>query len=131
MTETQADYDSPWKEALEQYFESFLAFFFPQAQTQINWQRGYESLDQEFRQVVKDAEVGRRFVDKLVKVWLQDGKETWLLIHVEVQSQADAAFTRRMYTYHYRIFDRYDHEVVSLAVLGDDQKTWRPQEYTN
>jgi len=24
-----ADYDSPWKEALEEYFEAFLAFFFP------------------------------------------------------------------------------------------------------
>lgn len=34
-----------------------------------------------------------------------------------------------MFTYHYRIFDRYEREVVSLAVLGDEQPTWRPQEY--
>jgi len=27
-----ADYDSPWKEAIEQYFAPFLAFFFPVVQ---------------------------------------------------------------------------------------------------
>jgi hypothetical protein len=31
VTVPQANYDSPWKEALEHYFEPFLAFFFPQA----------------------------------------------------------------------------------------------------
>ena len=28
MSEHRADYDSPWKEALERYFEAFMAFFF-------------------------------------------------------------------------------------------------------
>lgn len=124
-----ASYDEPWKSALEQYFEAFLAFFFPQAHGEIDWARGYESLDQELVQVVREAEVGTRFVDKLVKVWLREGEETWLLIHVEVQSQPDSGFAKRMYSYHYRIFDRYDREVVSLAVLGDDQPNWRPQGY--
>jgi hypothetical protein len=36
MTNPQADYDNPWKEALEQYFEAFLAFFFPQAHAEID-----------------------------------------------------------------------------------------------
>lgn len=34
-----------------------------------------------------------------------------------------------MFIYHYRIFDRYERGVVSLAVLGDEQPNWRPQEY--
>ena len=123
-------YDEPWKSALEQYFEAFVAFFFPQAHAEIDWQRGYESLDQEFQQVVREAEIGKRFVDKLVKVWLRDGAETWLLLHIEVQSQTDRDFAKRMYSYHYRIFDRFDREVVSLAVLGDEQKSWRPQNYS-
>jgi hypothetical protein len=129
MTNPQSDYDNPWKEALEQYFEAFLAFFFPQAHAEIDWQRQYESLDQELRQVVREAEVGKRFVDKLVKVWQRNGEEAWVLIHVEVQSQEDANFAKRMYTYHYRIFDRYNRQVVSLAVLGDENPTWRPQAY--
>src|SRR2546421_12488501 len=29
------DYDSPWKEAIEQYFPAFIAFFFPDIHTDI------------------------------------------------------------------------------------------------
>lgn len=128
-TAPSANYDAPWKEALERYFEPFLAFFFPQIHAEIDWQLSYESLDSEFQQVVRDAEIGKRFVDKLVKVWRRDGQETWVLIHVEIQSQYDSDFAKRMYTYSYRIFDRYNRDVVSLAILGDDQPNWRPQAY--
>src|SRR5436305_396482 len=31
-----ADYDSPWKEALDRYFEAFLLFFFPHAHADPN-----------------------------------------------------------------------------------------------
>ncbi len=34
-----------------------------------------------------------------------------------------------MYVYNHRLFDKYDQEVISLAVLGDDQATWRPTSY--
>ena len=29
MSIQPTDYDSPWKEALERYFQEFMAFFFP------------------------------------------------------------------------------------------------------
>ena len=77
------DYDSPWKEAMDYYFQAFLLLLFPKVHAQIDWARGYESLDKEFQQVVREAEFGRRYVDKLVKVWLLDGAECWVLIHVE------------------------------------------------
>src|SRR5207253_5432946 len=59
--------------------------------------------------------------DKLFKVWLQEGDEVWLLIHIEVQGQAQAIFPQRMFVYNSRTFDRYNRAVVSLAVLADDQ----------
>ena len=40
-----ADFDSPWKEALDVYFQAFLAFFFPAIHNDINWSRGFEFLD--------------------------------------------------------------------------------------
>ncbi len=123
------DYDSPWKEALDLYFEQCLAFFFPLAHADIDWGRGHETLDKEFQQVVRAAEQGRRYVDKLVKVWLKSGAEQWLLIHVEVQTSRESEFPKRMYVYNYRIFDRYDREVVSFAILGDDDPNWRPDHY--
>ena len=69
MTNRRADYDNPWKEALSIYFQPFMTFFFPQIDRNIEWSRGYEELDKEFQQVVRDAEIGSREADKLVKVW--------------------------------------------------------------
>jgi hypothetical protein len=123
------DYDSPWKEALDAYFEPFLALLFPEVHRRIDWSRGYESLDKEFQQVVREAEVGRRYVDKLVKVWTMDGAECWVLVHVEVQTARDAEFPKRMYVYNYRVFDRYNRPVTSLAVLADDDPAWRPTDF--
>jgi hypothetical protein len=34
-----------------------------------------------------------------------------------------------MYTYNYRIFDHYDEEVISLAILSDDNQSYRPCRY--
>jgi hypothetical protein len=104
---------------------------FPEVHRQIDWSRGYESLDKELQQVVREAELGRRYVDKLVKVWATDGVECWVLIHVEVQTTSEADFPKRMYVYNYRIFDRYNRPVASLAVLADDSPTWRPTDFRN
>jgi hypothetical protein len=123
------DYDSPWKDALDRYFQAFLALFFPYIHADIDWSRGYEALDKEFQQLVPDAEVGRRYVDKLFKVWRRDGSEQWVLIHIEVQTSPDPKFGRRMFVYNYRVFDRFDREVVSLAVLADDDPAWRPRDF--
>jgi len=64
-----------------------------------------------------DAATGRRTVDKLVKVWLKDGTEIWTVVHVEIQGKADPGFARRMYMYNYRLFDKHDRKIISLAVL--------------
>ncbi len=129
MTEQYADYDSPWKEILERYFQEFMEFFFPEAFREINWDVDYEFLDKELQQVVRDAKLGRRLMDKLVSVCRKDGEEVWVLVHIEVQGRYEQAFARRMYVYNYRIYDRYERRVASLAVLADDQPGWRPSKY--
>ncbi len=131
MVIATADWDTPWKEALERYFPEFLQFFFPWIYNDIDWTKGCEFLDKELQQIVRDAERGRRLVDKLVKVWRCNGEETWVLVHLEIQGQWEIAFPKRMYIYHYRIEDRYDRPVVSLAVLTDDDISWRPNRYTS
>ena len=123
------DFDSPWKEALDFYFQAFLGLLFPSVYREIDWSRPHESLDKEFQQIVREAEVGRRYVDKLVKVWTLDGHERWVLIHVEVQTTREGEFPERMYVYNYRIFDRYNKPVASLAVLADEDTNWRPEEF--
>jgi hypothetical protein len=81
------------------------------------------------KNLCKDAEIGRRFADKLVKLYLKNGEEEWLLVHVEVQSQEESYFAARIYTYNYRIYDRYKKTVVSLAVLGDSNPNWKPSQF--
>jgi hypothetical protein len=125
-----SDYDSPWKEALALYFPWFMAFFFPQAYEEIDWSRSYEVLDKELQQVTREAEQGRRVADMLFKVWLKDGQEEWVLVHVEVQSQFETEFPRRMFVFNYRLFDQYNRVVVSLAVLGDDRPKWLPNHFS-
>ncbi len=63
------DSDSPWKEALECYFREFAEFFFPNMACDVDWKKGYDFLDKEFQQIVRESEHGRRLADKLVRVW--------------------------------------------------------------
>ena len=44
MNQTTANYDEPWKEALSEYFEAFLGFFFPEVHQLIDWTKIPESL---------------------------------------------------------------------------------------
>jgi hypothetical protein len=125
------DFDSPWKEILDAYLAEFFAFFFPQVYAEIDWTRPVVPLDKELQQVVRDTELGRRLADKLVQVWRRDGQDAWVLIHIEVQGQEEPAFTRRMFSYYYRLLDRYDRQIMSIAVLGDEREGWRPREYTS
>ncbi len=129
MSNPQTEFDSPWKDVIERYFQDFILFFCPQAHGEIEWKRGFEFLDKELQQVVRDAELGRRLADKLVKVWRTGGEEAWVLIHVEVQSQEETNFSERMFVYQYRIYDRYKRRVASIAVLGDERESWRPNQF--
>jgi Domain of unknown function (DUF4351) len=129
MTEPRADLDSPWKDILRAYFPQAIAFFFPQTWDLIDWDRPYEFLDKEFQAVSQDAEVGRRYADQLVKVWLKGGNQLWLLLHLEVQSQSETEFEERMFIYCLRIFDQFRQVPISLAILCDESLSWRPGHY--
>jgi Domain of unknown function (DUF4351) len=129
MTEPKTDLDSPWKDILRAYFPQAIAFFFPQTWDLIDWSRPHEFLDKEFQQVSQDAQIGRRYADQLVKVWLLGGQELWLLLHVEVQSQYETEFEERMFIYSLRIFDQFRQVPVSLAILCDESLSWRPSRY--
>ena len=123
------EHDSLWKDILEQLFQEFLHFFFPDIARDIDFNKGYQFLDKELNRIIKKSDTGKRIVDKLVKVFLKDGSEKWLLIHIEIQGYRQKDFARRMFVYNYRIFDRYRREVISLALLTDTDANFRPTEY--
>src|SRR5437870_887999 len=123
---TGFDYDSPWKEALRLYLHSFMRLCFPHVERVIDWSRPSQFLDKELQQIIRDADGGKQFVDMLVQVWLLDGSEGWLLLHIEVQHRPEAGFEARLFRYHYRIMDVYGKPVTTLAILADADPKWRP-----
>jgi len=124
------DFDTPWKEALEQFFPEFMEMFFPEAAEAIDWSAGHQFLDKELQQIVRDAELGKRFADKLVQVRLRhQNAQQLILLHLEIQGQPESTFAKRMFVYYYRLFDRYDCRIASMALLTDEHPQWRPNEY--
>ncbi len=128
------EYDSAWKEVIEEHFESFLEFFFPEIHRDIDFSKGFEFLSKELRQITPVGAVGKRYADELIKVYLKDGSVEYLciFIHIEVHGKKTDNFEERLYIYNYRIFNQYKEkgiEVISLAILTDEDENYRPDEY--
>jgi hypothetical protein len=122
-------FDEPWKRIIEALFADFVAMFLPEAHAEIDWSVPAKFLDKELARIARGARGGRRTADKLAEVQLRSGEEAWVLVHVEVQAQRDESFARRMFRYHLRIFDHFDREPVSVAILADPAAAWRPDSY--
>jgi hypothetical protein len=122
-------FDTPWKAILESHFQAFMEICHPQAAQAIDWSKGYTSLDKELSVITQGATIGKRLVDKLMKVWHCNGEETWVLLPTEVQGQAEKGFAERMFIYHYRLYDRYKKPLTSIALLIDENSNWRPSRY--
>ena len=117
-----AYFDEAWKKVIERFFPQLLRFFVPELYSDIDFKRGFSFLDKEMEQLSIRSVKGAKYVDKLLKVYLKDGKEQWLLVHIEVQGYPDKEFSERMFRYFYKIFDRHGKRVVSIAILtGKDR----------
>ena len=123
------DYDSPWKDFLQQHLQWVFELLFPTASAQIDWTRGTEFLEQELRQILPENERFKRIADALVKVYLRNGSELWVLIHIEVQGQRDDDCPERMFISYYRIFDRDKRRVAGFAILSDEDLNWHPRSF--
>jgi hypothetical protein len=119
------DSDSPWKELLEENLRETLAFFFPEIDAEVDWERDYEVLRQELLPAAPSG--GKRIADVVVKAFSGGGDERYL--HGEVQGQKEAGFERRIYVYNSRIDDKAGLPVTSFVLLIDEDPTWRPDRY--
>jgi len=95
------DYDSAWKDIIEEHFEPFLEFFFPHIHKDIDFAQSPEILSNELRRIVPSGKVGKRRADVLVKVFLKDGTQRCIcvFIHVEVQGTKKPGFMERIFVY--------------------------------
>ncbi len=121
--------DELWKDIIENLFPLFLEFFHPLLFRDIIFKEGYKFLDKEFNTIVGESKETKRFLDKLVQVKLRDGKERWVLIHIEIQGYSEDNFPLRMFTYFYRIYDKYKKDIVAIAIFTDDFLNYKPDRF--
>src|SRR4051812_42434594 len=93
----QTDYDGLWKKIIGELFEEFVLLIYPDLYEAIDFQKGHTFLEQELHQPNMDEKKGKRHVDKVVKVYLNDGSKKFILIHIEVQDEFDTEFSYRMF----------------------------------
>jgi len=128
------EYDAAWKDIIEEHFEQFMEFFFPAIHNDIDFTKKPEILSKELRKIVPESKTGKRFADILIKVYLKDGSSKCICIfaHIEVQGTRRPNFMERIFIYYYRTYDKYKEtgtEVISLAILTDEDDQYRPDEY--
>ena len=129
-TQEFSDYDNQWKVIIEVLFEDFISYFLPDLYPQVDFSKKPQFLEKEFHKLVADKIKGKVYNDKLVSVYLKDGSQKWLLIHIEVQSFFEKDFARRMFIYFYRIFDKYDKEITAIAIFTGNKNPKKYQEFT-
>ncbi len=135
------DYDSPWKDALEQFFPQAIQLLAPDLYALIDWSIPPVFLDKELQAIQRAAvpAEGRLLVDKLVKVRLRTGHLAHLQVHLEAQGHlaCDAdfhAFSWRVFQYRtlLQIRDMRQHNlktpppIYSLGILIDQPASADP-----
>ena len=124
--------DELLKAIFEENFPDFLRFMYPEADDIFDLHRGMTFMDKELLEIIPDRErkKGKRIADLLVKVYLKDGSQKWILVHTEIEGGNDETFPYRMFQYHYRLLDRYRVPVETIAVFTGGQSQGRPGEYS-
>jgi predicted transposase/invertase (TIGR01784 family) len=118
-------YDEAWKEVIENLFEQFMYFYMPDVAEDIDFNKGFTFLDKEFQTIAGKSEDTSRELNKLVRVYLKNDEETWILVHIDVQEESKEEFAGRMFRYFYRTFDKYNKKIVSLAVFTGKSGTYQ------
>ena len=98
-------YDILWKGMIEEIIEDLLLFVEPEIGKELDLGRGFQFMDKELAEMYPEPTkpANTKVVDKLVKVFLRDGAERHVLIHLEVQGKKEKAFARRMFEYFYYV----------------------------
>ena len=93
--------------------------------------RGTETLDKELLAIIPDRErkKGKRVADLLIKVYLKDGTEKYILINLELEGDDDEALAERIYRYNIRIWDRYSVPVASIVLFTGGRRQPLPVAY--
>jgi predicted transposase/invertase (TIGR01784 family) len=111
------DHDQLFKELLSTFFIEFLELFFPQIAAAID-PDSVSFLPQEYFADLTTGET--KIVDLLAQVRLA-GQEVGFLIHLEAQATSKANFSRRMFFYFSRLYQKYLQPIYPIVVFSFDE----------
>ena len=124
--------DEKWKSLISKFLKDFLSFFMPELYQEIDFEKGYEFLDGELNKIKIKSKSKNRRSDKLVKVYLKDGSERFILVHIEVQGYYDEDFAYRVFKYYYRISDLHNTKnITSISIFVDEDESFHPNKFEN
>jgi hypothetical protein len=110
------DHDRLFKELLTTFFVEFLELFFPEVAAYLE-RDTLEFLDKE---IFTDLTEGDRYEADLVAKIKFRNQETFFLIHIESQAQYQAGFSKRMFRYFSRLYEKHDLPVYPIAIFSYD-----------
>ncbi len=114
------DYDGLIKDFVTTFFKEAILLMHPALYHAIDWSVPVVFLEQELINAMRGKHKipgKRRQTDKLARVRLKNGKDHFILIHLEFQHYRDDRFPWRMNLYRSLISLRYDIEDISAIVL--------------
>ena len=116
------DFDARWKELIYAFVEEFIQYFLPDLYEDVDFSVAPEFLEQELHKLFADEErKGKKISDKLIKVRLKNGEDSFILVHVEIEGDAPTSYPREVFKYYYRIYDRYETDITTLVIYVGDQ----------
>jgi len=111
------DHDRLFKELISTFFIEFIDLFLPQVASDID-RKSIHFLPLEVFNDVTSGE--KKEIDLLVKVKYRQ-QDTYFLIHVEAQSSTKKDFTKRMFKYFARLYEKYDLPVYPVVIFSFDE----------
>ena len=118
MSEPQKiNHDRLFKELLSTFFLEFIELFFPEIVNDLD-PKSLQLLDKE---VFTDVTSGEEHEADLVAQVRFQGKDSFFLIHIEVQSSSQSEFSRRMFRYFARLYEKYYLPIYPIALFSYEQ----------
>ena len=110
------DHDRLFKELLTTFFVEFIELFFPAVAGYLQ-PDSVTFLDKELFTDIAGGE--RREADIVVQAQFRD-RPAFFLVHIEHQATADADFSRRMFRYFTRLYEKYELPVYPIVIFSYD-----------
>jgi len=108
------DHDRLFKELITTFFVEFIELFLPDVATYLD-RDSVKFLDKE---VFTDVTAGEQYEADLVVQARFREQESFFLIHLEHQAQNQAQFSKRMFRYFARLYEKYDLPIYPIALFS-------------